>query len=136
MSTLVALLSLTATIMVATSRNVILVTPGVSPFMMSLSGTRSDALHRIDILQLQFAALRLAIQLDQHCNFDRTGGGKHFVRAQENFRIRIPEINDGNAHDTIKAMIHTIHGGIELVPENLLFDGMAFAARWPVTQKE
>ena len=40
-STLVALLSLTATIMVARSRSVTRVTPGVSPPMMSLSGTRS-----------------------------------------------------------------------------------------------
>ena len=41
MSTFVAELSLTATIIVARSRNVMRVTPGVSPFMMSLSGTRS-----------------------------------------------------------------------------------------------
>ena len=41
--TLVALLSLTAIIMVARSRSVIRVTPGVSPPMIELSGTRSEA---------------------------------------------------------------------------------------------
>ena len=78
-STLVALLSLTATIMVARSRRVIRVTPGVSPPMMLLSGNQVRRLHGVQIGEFQFAGLRLAVQLRQHGDLDGTGLGENIV---------------------------------------------------------
>jgi hypothetical protein len=101
---LVALLSLTATIMVARSRKVIRVTPGVRPPIISLSGTRSFACI-VQVAKLQLASLCLPVQLSQDRDLDGAGLGKHFIAMQEEFPAAA-EIENSNSKHAIEIVIH------------------------------
>ncbi len=117
MRTLVAELSLTATIIVARSgRRVRRVTPGVESSHDVAVGNQIGRLHRVGIRELEFASFRLQIEIDQHRDLDGAGLGEDFVLAEEKVVAR-REVLDGDSHDAVEMVVDVADAGREFVPK-------------------
>src|ERR1035437_912222 len=135
MSTLVAELSLTATIIVARSRRVKRVTPDVSPPMMSAVGNQIGRLHRVQIGELELALLHLQIQIGQDRDLDRTGLGEDLVLVQEEV-VAGGEVLDRHSHDSVEVLVDLLNAGLKLLPENFLFAGRGRGSLGKARSKE
>ena len=90
--------------------------------MMSLSGTRSEDLHGVEIGELQLALLRLEIEIGEHGDLDGAGLGEDFILVEEELVAGL-EVFDGHAHHAVEMVVDIVNGGFEFLPEDFLFFG-------------
>src|SRR5260370_30614211 len=77
-------------------------------------------LQGVEVAKLEFALLRLMIQLRQYGDFYRAGCRKNFIGVK---KIFLPgrQIKNGDSEDAIKIAGHRAHGRFQLLPQYLLF---------------
>src|SRR5215471_6745609 len=122
--TFAAALSLTATMNRARSRLVRWVTPAVRPAMIRLSSTRSLGSIVYCVVQSRFAVrsrvrlLILTIQLHEDRDFDGAGCWKNAITVMQK-NPAIGQVENGDAHDTLKLVSDVADAGIELFPQQI-----------------
>ena len=69
---------------------------------------------------MQLALLGLEVELGENGDFDGACRGHHFIGVEEIF-LSGGEIEDGYAEDAIHVGVNFGDGGLQLLPEDLLF---------------
>src|SRR5260370_2711123 len=77
-------------------------------------------LQGVEVAKLEFALLRLMIQLRKYGDFYRAGCRKNFIGVKKIF-LSGRQIKNGDSEDAIKIAVHPADGRFQLLPQHLLF---------------